>query len=168
MINLKEIIKKSLVVIEYRHGDVDTEDGTFATTDTDAIIGLEMALSEAFNDDGDDATFPECWRNVEKFCDDMESQAATIKQLEADKKDLNALVNLQHISIDRHITRNAKLLARCKELEEVLTRIENPIKAFTEDARKDGCILNGGMAVTLAKDAEILKQWARSALTQQD
>ena len=66
MINLKEIIRKALVVIEYRHGDVDTEDGSFATTDTDAIIGLEISLAESFNDNGDDATFPECWSNVRK------------------------------------------------------------------------------------------------------
>ena len=59
----------------------------------------------------------------------------------------------------------ATLEARVKELEAALTRIANPIKAFIEDAEKDGCKLDGHAAISLAKDAEILKQWATSALS---
>ena len=59
----------------------------------------------------------------------------------------------------------ATLEAKCKELEAALTRIANPIKAFIEDAEKDGCKLDGHAAISLAKDAEILKQWATSALS---
>ena len=132
MSDLKEIIKKALAVIEYRHGDVDTEDGTFATTDTDAIIGLEMSLAELFNDNGDDATFSECWRNVEKFCDDIESQAATIKQLEADKKKLQSKVITLKFAKSVRARVISKLEVRCKELEEREQMLINYINSKKE------------------------------------
>ena len=119
-----------MVVIEYRNGDVDTEDGTFATTETDAIIGLEMSLAEAFNDNGDDATFLECWANVEKYCDKL-----------------------------------AQLQSRISELEKALNRIAYPIQALQDDAEKEGAKLNGGMAIVISKNAEVLKQWAIDALS---
>lgn len=60
------------------------------------------------------------------------------------------------------------LEARVKSYEQALQRIENPVKAFIEDAEKEGCKLDGHAAISLGKDAEILKQWARSALTLRD
>lgn len=87
-INIKEILKKAMVVIEYRNGDIDTEDGTFATTETDAIIGLEMSLADAFNDNGDDATFLECWANIEKYCDKLAQLQSRMSELEKKVKQL--------------------------------------------------------------------------------
>jgi hypothetical protein len=49
-------------------------------------------------------------------------------------------------------------------LENALNQIRNPVKFFQDEAEKDGAILNGYMAVQMAKDAETLKAWANSAL----
>ena len=45
---LKELIERAILVAYWRNGDVDTEDGTFATTDTDEFIRLEQAIQELF------------------------------------------------------------------------------------------------------------------------
>ena len=49
-------------------------------------------------------------------------------------------------------------------LEAALQRIINPIKFMTEDAKRDGMLLNGQMAVQLSEDHNYLKQIAKEAL----
>ena len=46
---MKEIIKLSTSLVLSRGGDIYTEDGSFATVDTDLIIRLEQAIVEAFS-----------------------------------------------------------------------------------------------------------------------
>lgn len=48
MEQLKELIERAILVAYWRNGDVDTEDGTYATTDTDEMIRLESAIQELF------------------------------------------------------------------------------------------------------------------------
>ena len=48
MDELKELIERAILVAYWRDGDVDTEDGTFATTDTDQMIRLESAIQDLF------------------------------------------------------------------------------------------------------------------------
>lgn len=48
MEQLKELIERAILVAYWRDGDIDTEDGTFATTDTDQMIRLESAIQDLF------------------------------------------------------------------------------------------------------------------------
>lgn len=48
MEQLKELIESAILVAYWRNGDVDTEDGTYATTDTDEMISLESAIQDLF------------------------------------------------------------------------------------------------------------------------
>lgn len=48
MEQLKQLIERAILVAYHRDGDVDTEDGTFATTDTDEMIRLESAIQDLF------------------------------------------------------------------------------------------------------------------------
>ena len=52
---IKQVLKKAILVVEYRGGDINTLDGSKAVTSVDAIIELEMALCEAFETKSDDA-----------------------------------------------------------------------------------------------------------------
>ena len=56
------------------------------------------------------------------------------------------------------------LEVRLTDIERALWRIANPVAALEKDAEKDGVILNGHMAVQLSNDANMLKEWAKSAL----
>ena len=47
MNKLIEVLEKAILVAGYRDGDIDTTDGTFATTDLDEMIHLESAIHEA-------------------------------------------------------------------------------------------------------------------------
>ncbi|AWB00232.1 hypothetical protein CU052_13415 [Vibrio harveyi] len=49
MKKLKELVKRAILVAYWRDGDVDTEDGTFATTSTDDMIRLESAIQDMFD-----------------------------------------------------------------------------------------------------------------------
>ncbi len=60
---LNEIIKIAVHLVLSREGDVDTEDGTFATVSTDDIICLEQAIVEAFDLNSDDV----CREDVSKI-----------------------------------------------------------------------------------------------------
>lgn len=62
---IKRVLKLAVLICEYRTGDVDTEDGTFATTDLDTIIELEAALCHAFNTSSDDAKMLEIAPKIE-------------------------------------------------------------------------------------------------------
>ncbi len=53
---MKEIIKLSTSLVLSRGGDVDTEDGSFATVDTDLVIRLKQAIVEAFSLPYDDVS----------------------------------------------------------------------------------------------------------------
>ena len=46
---LKELLEQAVFVCWNRSGDVDTEDGSFATIDTDSMIRLETAICEYFD-----------------------------------------------------------------------------------------------------------------------
>ena len=52
---IKEVLRLAVLVVEYRHGDIDTDDGCFAATDLDTLIKLESALCAAFSTKSDDA-----------------------------------------------------------------------------------------------------------------
>ena len=56
------------------------------------------------------------------------------------------------------------LEVRINDLENALWRISNPVSALQNDAKRDGADLNGHMAIQLSNDANMLKQWANSAL----
>lgn len=45
---LKELLNRAVLVAYWRDRDIDTEDGTFASTDTDEMIHLESAIQEFF------------------------------------------------------------------------------------------------------------------------
>jgi len=53
---------------------------------------------------------------------------------------------------------------RVTKLENSLWRIANPVAAFQDDANKEGTKLDGHMALSMSDDANMLKQWANSAL----
>lgn len=53
---IKEVLTKATDLVLSRGGDVDTEDGSFATVDEDAIIVLDDAIASAFELDSDDVT----------------------------------------------------------------------------------------------------------------
>ena len=42
MSQLKQLIERAILVVHWRDGDIDTENGTFATTDLDEMIHLEV------------------------------------------------------------------------------------------------------------------------------
>jgi len=54
---LKEILVQAACVVLMRHGDVSTEDGSYATVDTDSLLRLDYSLAEYFDLDSDDVTF---------------------------------------------------------------------------------------------------------------
>tara|TARA_R110002033_G_scaffold88405_3_gene138456 strand:+ start:919 stop:1176 length:258 start_codon:yes stop_codon:yes gene_type:complete len=54
---MKGIIEKAAMVVLTRMGDIDTDDGSLATVETDAIIILEEAITDAFDLGSDDITF---------------------------------------------------------------------------------------------------------------
>jgi len=45
---LKELLSRAIWVAYWRDRDIDTEDGTFASTDTDEMIHLESAIQDLF------------------------------------------------------------------------------------------------------------------------
>lgn len=49
-----------------------------------------------------------------------------------------------------------------------LKKIENPIKYLRDEAEKDGCVLDGRMAIELIKDASFYQEIARKALEEID
>lgn len=48
MSDLNKLILKAITVAAERTGDVDTEDGTYATTDVDEMIRLESSIESVF------------------------------------------------------------------------------------------------------------------------
>lgn len=54
MWNDKEILLLAVQAVLSRSGDVDTEDGAYATTNIDTMINLEAAIVKRFNLDSDD------------------------------------------------------------------------------------------------------------------
>jgi len=51
---IKALLIAALNVVDGRYGDVDTEDGSFATTSVENMIALEEAFCDAFNTNSDD------------------------------------------------------------------------------------------------------------------
>lgn len=90
-VDLKEIIGRAISLIETRSGDISTEDGCFATVDTDAIIHLEEVLGEVFNPNGDDATMEECWPQIEKYCDEITRLKGEVERLNDGLETLNVM-----------------------------------------------------------------------------
>jgi len=64
---IKDIRRLAVLIVEYRNGDVSNEDGSFATTDLNTIIRLEMALCEAFDTNSYDATMREIGPKIDKL-----------------------------------------------------------------------------------------------------
>lgn len=62
---LKEVLRLAVLIVEYRSGDIDTDGGSFATTNLDTIIYLEQALCDAFSTKSDDATMKEIGPMIE-------------------------------------------------------------------------------------------------------
>lgn len=62
---IKEVLREAAQVVAWRNGDVSTEDGNFATTDTDAIIRLEQALCTALKTSSDDVVLEEILPMIE-------------------------------------------------------------------------------------------------------
>lgn len=56
---IKRALEEAVQVVAWRAGDISTEDGTYATTDIDAIIRLEQALCEALKTSSDDVVLEE-------------------------------------------------------------------------------------------------------------
>ena len=56
MINekIKDVLRLATLIVEHRNGDINTEDGCLATTDTDTMIALQIALCDAFDTQSDD------------------------------------------------------------------------------------------------------------------
>jgi len=51
---IKEVLGLATALVLSREGDITTEDGNFATVDEDLIINLEIAISQAFELEGDE------------------------------------------------------------------------------------------------------------------
>lgn len=101
----------------------------------------------------------------------MEATETRMTEKEQDaRKALQCLFLEVHESIGNDVQQ--KVLAALDEIKEknqiavtALENIANPIKYLQEEAAKDGCTLNGGAAIALAKDAVWLGGLAKSALT---
>jgi hypothetical protein len=79
---LKEVLTKAVMVIEYRAGDVSTEDGTYATTDTDEIIRLESALCDALGTEFDDIDLSEALALIDALPDYKSERDALLAERE--------------------------------------------------------------------------------------
>lgn len=62
-----EALRQAVMVVSYRDGDVSTEDGERATTDTDCMIRLESALCEALGTKYDDIDLNEAIELLERL-----------------------------------------------------------------------------------------------------
>lgn len=67
--DIKEILKLAAEVVLSRHGDINTEDGCFATVEIDAILRLDYAMAECFKLDTDDINY----RNMDDLISKIES-----------------------------------------------------------------------------------------------
>ena len=54
---IRRVLMQAINVVASRGGDVETEDGGFATVDENALIDLEGAIVDAFDLPSDDVTF---------------------------------------------------------------------------------------------------------------
>lgn len=54
---IKQILIAAAQVVLLQHGEFSTEQGSFATVDSDAILLLDSALSYHFKLDSDEVTF---------------------------------------------------------------------------------------------------------------
>ncbi len=61
----KRVLRFAVHVCELRKGDIDTEDGPMATTDTDSIINLEAALCDALDTQSDDIEIHEVRKKIQ-------------------------------------------------------------------------------------------------------
>lgn len=78
---IKEILVAAANVVLLRHGDVNMDNGIFATVDTDALLRLDHALAEHFKLDSDDVTF----ENI----DDLITKISAIEDYKAQEEKLN-------------------------------------------------------------------------------
>ena len=75
MSGLNELIYHAIMVAHWRDGDVDTEDGTYATTDTDEMIRMESSIQGAF--DGMEANDLVCTGRVGEYIQNAINQNLT-------------------------------------------------------------------------------------------
>lgn len=52
---LKEILINAACVVLKRRGDINTEDGSYATVDIDSLLRLDYDMAEYFNLDSDES-----------------------------------------------------------------------------------------------------------------
>lgn len=74
---IKNVLRLAVHVVDYRAGDVNTEDGSYATTDTSAIINLESALCKALGTKYDDIDLAEALKLIDRL---TTAQAAAIPE----------------------------------------------------------------------------------------
>jgi hypothetical protein len=102
---------------------------------------------EALHDDPDIEFLRE---QVSSLQSKLQASEARVKKLEEEKGYWKAQA--------RHA------IDKSEECFRVLHAIAYPIKAMQEEAEKDGAKLNGGAAISLAKDANYLTGLAKSAI----
>lgn len=69
--DIAAIISLASQLVISRDGDVDTEDGSFATVDADCLIELDYTIAQVFGLDSDDVTQDEAWK-IERQLERME------------------------------------------------------------------------------------------------
>lgn len=79
----------------------------------------------------------------------------------------DCLDNIAPSDLRNLVSERDRLKARITALEAALNAIVNPIAHFQKEAEREGYMLNGGAAVSLASNAEFLKGIALEALLQE-
>lgn len=64
---IKNVLLAAADVAHCRQGDLTTDDGTYATTDVDAMLYLIQAITEAFDTGDDDVIFHKVKPIIEKL-----------------------------------------------------------------------------------------------------
>lgn len=64
---IKKVLLAATAVVHDRQGDIDTEDGSYATTNIDSMIELTDALAGAFSTNSDDVIYHEIAPIIKKL-----------------------------------------------------------------------------------------------------
>jgi len=66
---INDVLCRAVAVVLSRAGDVNTEDGSFATVSINDIILLEESIVEAFDLDSDDVNQSDAWKIAKMISD---------------------------------------------------------------------------------------------------